>query len=240
MGLPSTACQRARCGDGTLARLVWRAPAAAVSQRAVEQLDDDARAVLARAGDEASSLRHNYIGTEHLVLALLRAEDAISAVLTRSGVSAGGVRAEIERIVGPGRSTGDGDLPLTPRAATAIDLARREAERLGRSSAGPGHLLLGLLDQVESVGAKVINRLGVDSVALRHLVHDCIDPPGAVASEAWPRTSPRPFEPLCPACRQPLLSGLDVRSVFVDQVDDPRWVDLAYCRACGTTIGVVP
>jgi ATP-dependent Clp protease ATP-binding subunit ClpC len=203
-------------------------------------LDARARGVMERAAVEARAMRHNYVGTEHVLLALIDGGDDTSAILHRLEVTGPRARQEVERIVGPGRSAIEGELPLTPRASAAIDLAGREAERLGVPAAGPAALLLGLIDQAESVASKVVARLGVDAVALRHAVQDLADGPDAAAGAApWPAAGPKPSEPLCPVCRQQLLSGLAVRSVFVDG-GGARWLELAYCRTCGTTIGVVP
>jgi ATP-dependent Clp protease ATP-binding subunit ClpC len=116
---------------------------------------------------EAAGLRHNYIGTEHLLLGLLGIDDGVAAkVLTRLGVSAAEVRSEIEQIIGRGTAPPAGQPPFTPRSKKVLSLANGEANRLGHHYVGTEHLLLGLVREGGGVAAQVLGRLGADRASI--------------------------------------------------------------------------
>ena len=120
------------------------------------------RHALALARDEADQLDHQYVGTEHLLLALLRDRDA-EAVLDRLGADRGAIRDVVHRTVGRGTGppiTGP-DLPYTSRAKEVLRLAMKEATELRHPSVGPEHLLLGVLRERRGVGAQVLVDAGV-------------------------------------------------------------------------------
>ncbi len=132
---------------------------------------DQARHVMVLTQDEARLLNHNYIGTEHLLLGLIREGDGIAAnALTGLGISLQAVRAHIEEIIGRGMSAPTGHIPFTPRTKKVMDLSLREALRLGHNYIGTEHLLLGLVREGEGVAAQVLVKLGADHARLREEV----------------------------------------------------------------------
>jgi hypothetical protein len=110
-----------------------------------ERFTERARQVVVLAQDEARALGHNYIGTEHILLGLLREEEGIAArVLESRKVSVEEVRAQVGRIVGHGDVQATGQIPFTPRAKKVLELSLREALTLGNNHIGPEHILLGI------------------------------------------------------------------------------------------------
>ncbi len=121
-----------------------------------------ARRVLTLAQEEAQRLNHNYIGTEHLLLGLVREENGVAVrVLRDLGVDPKQVRERVERTVGRGQRAAFGKLSLTPRTKRVIELAVDEARRLGHHYIGTEHLLLGLVRAGEGVAVDVLRGLGV-------------------------------------------------------------------------------
>jgi ATP-dependent Clp protease ATP-binding subunit ClpC len=121
-----------------------------------------ARRVLTLAQEEAQRLNHNYIGTEHLLLGLVREENGVAVrVLRDLGVDPKQVRERVERTVGRGQRAMYGKLSLTPRTKRVIELAVDEARRLGHHYIGTEHLLLGLVRAGEGVAVDVLRGLGV-------------------------------------------------------------------------------
>ncbi|MBI2917188.1 MAG: ATP-dependent Clp protease ATP-binding subunit [Chloroflexi bacterium] len=140
-----------------------------MASRPFDKFTERARRVLALAQEEAQRFNHNYIGTEHILLGLVRESDGVAArVLTNLGVDLGKVRSAVEFIIGRGeRSTAPGEIGLTPRAKRVIELALDEARRLGHSYIGTEHLLLGLMREGEGVAAGVLESLGVNLEKVR-------------------------------------------------------------------------
>ncbi len=127
-----------------------------------EKFSERARRVLTLAQEEAQSLNHSYIGTEHILLGLLREEEGAAAkVLTNLGVGLAKVRTSVEFVIGHGEKTSSGETGLTPRARRVIELAIDEARRLGHGYIGTEHLLLGLLREGEGVAAGVLDSFGI-------------------------------------------------------------------------------
>ena len=121
-----------------------------------------ARRVLTLAQEEAQRLNHNYIGTEHLLLGLVREENGVAVrVLRDLGVDPKQIRERVERTVGRGQRAAFGKLSLTPRTKRVIELAVDEARRLGHHYIGTEHLLLGLVRAGEGVAVDVLKGLGV-------------------------------------------------------------------------------
>ena len=117
---------------------------------------EGARRAVVLAQEEARRLNHNYVGTEHLLLGLLRDEDGVAATALHTlGVSFDAVRMEVERIIGVGTEPPGPQLPFTPRAKEVLEMSLREARQLGNDSIGSEHLLLGMLREGEGVGAQV-------------------------------------------------------------------------------------
>jgi hypothetical protein len=136
-----------------------------------ERFTERARQVVVLAQDEARTLRHNYIGTEHLVLGLLREEEGLAArVLESLDITIEEVRAQVARIVGEGDEVTTGQIPFTPRAKKVLELALREALTLGHNYIGTEHLLLGLVRENEGVGARILLDFGADAEKIRDQV----------------------------------------------------------------------
>ena len=165
-----------------------------------ERFTERARQVVVFAQDEARGLKHNYIGTEHLLLGLLREEQGIAArVLGELGVTIEEARAQVARIVGPGDEVTPGQIPFTPRAKKVLELALREALSLGDNYIGTEHLLLGLARENEGVAARILLGVDVDADRIRSEVISTLG--GERAREVgfgpgrWPLSS-RPPRPL--------------------------------------------
>jgi len=127
-----------------------------------EKFSERARRVLTIAQEEARNLNHSYIGTEHILLGLVREEDGVAArVLTNLGIGLGKVRSAVEFIIGRGEKPGSGETGLTPRAKKVIELAIDEARQMGHNYIGTEHLLLGLLREGEGVASSVLDSFGI-------------------------------------------------------------------------------
>ena len=136
-----------------------------------DKFTDRARKVLTLAQDEAQRFNHNYIGTEHLLLGLVREGDGVAArVLENLNVELPKVRTAVEFIIGRGDRPVVGEVGLTPRAKRVIELAIDEARRLGHNYIGTEHLLLGLVREGEGIAAGVLESLGVSLDKVRHEV----------------------------------------------------------------------
>ncbi|MFC1964193.1 ATP-dependent Clp protease ATP-binding subunit [Chloroflexota bacterium] len=127
-----------------------------------EKFSERARRVLTIAQEEARNLNHSYIGTEHILLGLVREEDGVAAkMLTNLGVGLGKVRSAVEFIIGRGEKPSTTETGLTPRAKKVIELAIDEARHLGHNYIGTEHLLLGLIREGEGVAASVLDSFGI-------------------------------------------------------------------------------
>ena len=134
-----------------------------------ERFTERARQVVVLAQDEARALKHNYIGTEHLLLGLLREEQGLAArVLESLGVTVEEVRIQVARIVGQGDELAMGQIPFTPRSKKILELSLREALSLGHDYIGTEHLLLGLARENEGVAARILLGYGVDADTIRN------------------------------------------------------------------------
>ena len=140
-----------------------------------DKFTDRARKVLTLAQDEAQRFNHNYIGTEHLLLGLVREGEGVAArVLENMNVELAKVRTAVEFIIGRGDRPVVGEVGLTPRAKRVIELAIDEARRLGHNYIGTEHLLLGLVREGEGIAAGVL------------------ESPGRQPGQGSPRGHPRP------------------------------------------------
>ncbi len=137
-----------------------------------ERFTDRARRVVVMAQEESRLLEHNFIGTEHLLLGLLRESDGVAAqTLAALDISLETVRARVEEIVGMGRGpTEAGNIPFTPRAKKVLEMALREALTLGHNYIGTEHLLLGLVREGEGVAAQVLAQMGAELAVVRRMV----------------------------------------------------------------------
>jgi hypothetical protein len=128
-----------------------------------DKFTDHARRVLTLAQDEAQRLNHNFIGTEHLLLGLVREEDGTAAlVLHNLGIELAKVRTATEFIIGRGDIPVSDEVGLTPHAKRVIELAIDEARTLGHRYLGTEHLLLGLVHEDQGIGAGVLESLGAN------------------------------------------------------------------------------
>ena len=125
-----------------------------------ERFTDRARNVVVLAQEEARLLKHNYIGTEHILLGLIRESEGIAAkALQALGIGLEAVREQVQEIIGTGQLAPSGHIPFTPRAKKVLELSLREALQLGDSYIGTEHILLGLIREGEGVAAQVLIKL---------------------------------------------------------------------------------
>ena len=155
-----------------------------------EKFTERAREALSLAQDEATRFNHNYIGTEHILLGLLREGEGIAAlVLTRMGVGLDAVRDEVERIIGHGDRMIVGEIGLTPRAKKVMELAVDEARRTRQSHVGTEHLLLGLVREGEGIAANVLKQFGVTTEGVRLQIVAVMEAGGRAAEPVGPKAN---------------------------------------------------
>jgi hypothetical protein len=136
-----------------------------------ERFTERARQVVVLAQDEARLLKHNYIGTEHILLGLLREEEGLAArVLESLDITLEEVRGQVARVVGQGDEVPAGQVPFTPRAKKVLELSLREARRLQHNYIGTEHILLGLVRENEGVATRILLDLGADAEDVRGAV----------------------------------------------------------------------
>jgi len=137
-----------------------------------ERFTDEARAVVIAAQTEARELRHNFIGTEHLLVGLLTVDNNVSGILSERGLTRERVIGHIIASLGQGASENPGHVPFTPRAKKVLELALREGLSLGHNYIGAEHLLLGIIREGNGVAANILATCGVDPVELRRALVD--------------------------------------------------------------------
>jgi prophage maintenance system killer protein len=139
-------------------------------------LSERARRVVVLAQEEARLHRHNFVGTEHLLLGLIHEGEGVAARALRSfEVELERVRGRVQEIIGEGRGVPFGQLRLTPRGDRALDLAVREAGEPGRGGVGTEHVLLGVLREGEGIGAQVLGEFGLELDEVRRRVRRIAD-----------------------------------------------------------------
>lgn len=200
--------------------------------------------MLVLAQEEARLLNHSFIGTEHLLLGLVREGGGVGArALTSLGVSLEGVRAKVEEIIGAGESVPDGAPPFTPRAKKVLELSLREALQMNHSYIGTEHILLGLVREGEGVAATVLVSLGADLSRVRQQVLELISSGsgsvtvGSVLAEKVGVSVA--LEPCCPRCRVSVSESARYRPLAVaSDSDDGEQLPIVvvYCQQCGTTL----
>ncbi len=155
-----------------------------------------ARKVIVYAKEEARRFNHDYIGTEHLLLGLVReGEGVAAAVLQKLGVDLETIRIEVEKLVQAGPQTQVlGDIPFTPRSKKALELSAEEARALGHNYIGTEHLLLGLVKEGEGMAYRVLLNLGLDLGKLRNEVMELLGSgiPGYSSSEPTAKSDKTP------------------------------------------------
>ena len=140
-----------------------------------ERFTDRARRVIVLAQEEARTLQHNYIGTEHLLLGLIREGEGVAAkALASKGVELDATRKQVEEMIGKGNAAPNGHIPFTPHAKQVLEFSLREALQLGHSYIGTEHILLGLIREGEGVGTQVLIKMDVDLGELRSATIDMI------------------------------------------------------------------
>lgn len=225
-----------------------------------ERFTDRARRVVVLAQEESREMGHDHIGTEHLLLALIREEDGIAGrALSEAGITLDAARKQVEAIVGrgepePKRRSGKRwrrHVPFTPRSKKTMELALRESLGLGHNYIGTEHLLLGLLSLGEGTGAETLAGLGAEAGPLRESVLGLARtrPEGPTPSLEFRETSFEMKEaslgeaatPRCPQCRSELSETAAVRSMELPlhEGEGTRTVALAFCRRCGSSLGIL-
>jgi ATP-dependent Clp protease ATP-binding subunit ClpC len=173
-----------------------------------ERFTERARQVVVLAQDEARTLKHNHIGTEHILLGLLREEDGVAGrVLEALGVTVEAVRAQVARIVRQGDEVVTGQIAFTPRAQKVLELGLREALSLGHDYIATEHILLGLVRENEGVAARILLEFDADADRIRTEVISRLSAPS--------RRTPEPIRQIviaCPACGRGLETVMRDRS----------------------------
>ena len=156
-----------------------------------ERFTQNARRIVVRCQEEAREHRHNYVGTEHILLGLLADDGDVGCqALAALGISEAELRRLVDEIIGVGQQPPSGHIPFTPRAKRALELSLREALQLGHTYIGPEHILLGLIREGDGVAAQVLVKLGADLARTRqqvmHLQQPDQVPPPAAAGDREP------------------------------------------------------
>jgi ATP-dependent Clp protease ATP-binding subunit ClpC len=165
-----------------------------------ERFTERGRQSVVLAQDEARALKHNYIGTEHLLLGLLREGEGIPVrVLDAFGITVEEVRMQVARLVGQGDEVTTGQIPFTPRAKKVLELSLREALRLGHREIGTEHVLLGLLREGDGVAVRILAGFTDPERIRQELLSVLTGESGSSVIEmpyeggsAWPRMPVRP------------------------------------------------
>jgi len=213
-----------------------------------ERFTDRARSVLTLAQEEARLMNHGFIGTEHILLGLIREDEGVSGTALKNlGVSYGAARDKVEEVIGLSGAMPSGSPPFTPRAKKVLEFALREALQLGDSYIGTEHILLGIVREGDGVATTVLNSLGANPTRVRHEMIELM----AGASGEAPNVrkgdvaitgrSSASSGPCCPHCRSSVTDEARFRTVSVPaDVDDaegePVTIDVVYCGQCGSTL----
>jgi ATP-dependent Clp protease ATP-binding subunit ClpA len=205
-------------------------------------------------------LNHNYIGTEHILLGLVRERDGFAGkALVSLDISLQAVRQQVEEIIGQGQAAPMGHIPFTPRAKKVLELSLREALQLGHNYIGTEHILLGLIREGEGVAAQVLQKLGADLDRVRQTVVQLLSGYAAgaevrkveggaemaemeveLATEIAPTAIPTAeVAPMCPNCFAALDETLAVKAMETTSEGERLSVKIAYCNQCGVALGAV-
>src|SRR4029453_16227200 len=221
-----------------------------------ERFTDRARRAVVLAQEEARMLNHDYIGTEHLLLGLVRERDGVAGkALASLDISIEAVRRQVEEIIGQGRAAPTGHIPFTPRAKKVLELALREALQLGHNYIGTEHILLGLIREGEGVATQVLVQLGANLHDVRETVIQLMsgwtegggsgggEGGGAEEGGAYGEVTAAPIEaigddaPTCPNCFGSLDETLAVKVLETTADGETISVKTAYCRRGGVARG---
>jgi ATP-dependent Clp protease ATP-binding subunit ClpA len=158
-----------------------------------DRFTERARTVMRLSQEEAQLVNHNYIGTEHILLGLVREGEGVAAkVLANLGVDLDKVRSAVEFIIGRGGRRVTGEIGLTPRAKKVLQLAGDEAARLGHHYVGTEHILLGLIREGEGIAAGVLESLGVSLERVRSEVIKVLTQAGVTQPPRQSHVPPTP------------------------------------------------
>ena len=195
------------------------------------------------AQEEARQLNHSFIGTEHILLGLIREGDGVGAQALRSlGISFQAVRDQVQEMIGTAGTVASDSPPFTPRAKKVLELALREALQLNHSYIGTEHILLGLVREGEGVAATVLVRLGADLSRVRLEVNNLMSGPQEREGVRRVGVPPHPYpprEPRCPRCNGNVSEAARFRTIVVAPDEgsaDPLAVHVVYCTHCGTVL----
>ena len=185
--------------------------------------------MLLSAQEEARLLQHDYVGTEHLLIAATETDADLTAALNGLGLTTEAVRGAVTRMVAPAGADRPGDPPMTAEATAALDRALREALQLGHGAIRPEHVVLGLLDVHDGSMPVLLTRLNVRADAVRDAVVAVLRsaPPSTVADV-------RTADPRCGRCGERLEGNLRIGELDVQGTR----LRLASCRSCGTVVPV--
>ena len=171
----------------------WEIEARRVARRMFERFTDQARRIVVLAQEEARMLNHNYIGTEHILLALIHEGTGTAArALESLGITEEAARQQVAEIVGRGQQEPPrGHIPFTPRAKKTLELSLREAIALGNNFIGSEHILLGLIREGDNPASQVLNGLGVEPNRVRQEVIRRVSARRVVEEPAARHATPR-------------------------------------------------
>ncbi|HEV8572958.1 MAG TPA: Clp protease N-terminal domain-containing protein [Actinomycetota bacterium] len=225
-----------------------------------ERFTERARRVVVLAQEESREMGHDHIGTEHLLLALIREQDGIAGqVLGEAGITLESARKQVEAALGrgepePKRRSGKRwrrHVPFTARAKKTMELALRESLGLGHNYIGTEHLLLGLLSLGEGAGSEALANLGASPAQLRESVLKLARtrPEGPTPTVEFRETEFEMREasfgeaanPRCPKCHSDLAETATVRSMDlpIHDGEGTRTVAFVFCRRCGSSLGIL-
>jgi hypothetical protein len=180
-----------------------------------QRFTDRARRIVVLAQEQARALKHNYVGTEHILLGLIREGEGVAAkALEALDISMDAVRQQVEGIIGQGQEAPSGHIPFTPRAKKVLELSLREAQQLGHGYIGTEHILLGLIREGDGVAAQVLMQHGADLNRVRQQVTHLLY--GDRAEESGPTRSAERELRLLPGV-QARLGELEQRLAAVEQ-----------------------
>ncbi len=197
-----------------------------------ERFTEGARRVVALAQDEARLLGHGHVGTEHLLLGLVREGEGVAArVLAAFDMTEAAVRAQVATVVGPGDEATSGAAPFTPSATAALDRAWNEALALGHASIDTHHVLLGLVRVKEGVAARILLDFDADPDTLRDEVTRMLADAGVSSGAGFSHHQERAHLIVaCPECATP------IETITTDR-PNTRWNVAAEgdrtCPGCG-------
>ena len=187
-----------------------------------QRFTDRARQVVVLAQTEARRLDHNYIGTEHILLGLIREGEGVAAEALKSlRISLDPVRQQVEEIIGRGQETLQGHIPFTPRAKKVLELSLRESLQLGHNYIGTEHILLGLIREGDGVAAQVLVRLGADLNRVRQQIIQMLNKHPAEEPRPGARVRLEMIEQRLTAIEQRVGIGPDT-SDLDEQIDAAR------------------